>query len=57
MKHIQQALKAPLAVAQKSQVRINSEGVLEFQHLIKHDETKVSFLTYFIKPEEEEEDR
>jgi hypothetical protein len=56
MKLIQQALKGPLNVAQKSQVRINAIGILEFQHLIMHSESKRSFLTYFIKPEEEDDE-
>lgn len=55
MKLIQQALKSPLTVAQKSQVRINAVGVLEFQHMIAHSETKRTFLTYFVKPDEDDE--
>lgn len=49
MKHMQPCAKA-LAIAQKSQIRINAQGLLAIQHRIQNEDSSVSFVEFFLIP-------
>jgi len=48
---LQPAVKA-LSLATKTQLRINEVGLLSLQHMIKSEEKNISFVDFFISPEE-----
>ena len=49
MKMIQPCLKA-LAVAKKTQVRINAVGLLSLQHMIPTEDNQFAFVDFFVVP-------
>ena len=49
---LQPAVKA-LAIAAKSQLRMNQIGVLSMQHMIKSEDKNISFVDFYIAPEED----
>lgn len=49
MKHMQPCAKA-LAVAQKSQIRINAQGLLAMQHRIQNEDSSVSYVEFYLVP-------
>ena|SRR5690554_5522243 len=52
---LQPAVKA-LALSHKTQLRMNQVGILSLQHLIKNEDKNISFVDFFIAPEEGEEE-
>lgn len=51
-KLLQPTLKA-LAIARKTQVRINALGLLSLQHLVATDDGQTAFVDFFVVPKEE----
>lgn len=49
MKQLQPCVKA-LSYAKKTQVRVNSEGLLSMQHMISHEDGNTSFVDFYILP-------
>eukprot|EP01116_Phalansterium_solitarium_P024089 TRINITY_DN8709_c0_g1_i1.p1 TRINITY_DN8709_c0_g1~~TRINITY_DN8709_c0_g1_i1.p1 ORF type:complete len:327 (+),score=18.89 TRINITY_DN8709_c0_g1_i1:105-1085(+) len=53
--HLQLAVRG-LQIAQKTQIRMNEIGVLSMQHMIKNEDKSISFVDYFVAPQDEEDD-
>jgi len=51
LSNLHPAVKA-LSLSAKTQLRVNELGVLSLQHLIKNEDKNMSFVDFFIKPEE-----
>jgi len=51
LKLLQPCIKA-LAVSKKTQVRINTDGLLSLQHMIQTEDGQLSFVDFFIVPQE-----
>jgi cell cycle checkpoint protein len=56
MKFLQMSVKA-LAVAKKTQIRINQQGLLSLQHMITTDDGQTSFVDFFFVPMDEDEEK
>jgi len=55
LSNLQPAVKA-LNISTKTQLRINQIGILSLQHLIKNEDKNISFVDFFIAPEESSQD-
>jgi cell cycle checkpoint protein len=49
MKHMHPCAKA-LSIAQKSQIRINAQGLLSMQHRIQNEDSSVSYVEFYLVP-------
>lgn len=49
LKHLQPCVKS-LSYAKKTQIRVNSEGLLSMQHMIVHEDGNTSFIDFYILP-------
>ncbi len=49
---LQPAVKA-LSISHKTQLRMNQVGVLSLQHMIKNEDKNISFVDFFVAPEDD----